>query len=131
MKIVSQPNSVLLFEKIVPKGTPLNDPAQPQLLVAEGSISHWGIIRSIEMGIERNGVPVQNISTYSIGTSSGRNGSKLKLQLWDRYVDSVQYNSYTVTATLNFSRLKDDKRGPFRSQRRQGYQPKASFSILF
>jgi hypothetical protein len=103
MKIVSQPQSVLHFERIVPKGTPLNDPAQPELLVAEGSISHWGIIRSIEMGIERNGVPVQNISTYSIGISSGRNRLELKLQLWDRYVDSVQNNSYKVTATLNFN----------------------------
>lgn len=109
MKIVSQPNSVLHFEKIIPKGTPLNDPPQPQLLVAEGSISHWGIIRSIEMGIERNEVPVQNISTYSIGISSGRTGPKLKFQLWDCSVDSAQNNSYKVTATLNFS--KDEKRG--------------------
>jgi hypothetical protein len=102
MKIVNQADSVILFEKIIPKGTPLNDPVQPQLLVAERNISHWGIIRSIEMGIERNGASVQDISTYSIGVSAGQNGPNFKLQLWDRCVDDVRNNSYKVTATLNF-----------------------------
>jgi hypothetical protein len=107
---VSQSNSVLHFEKIIKKGEAPNDPSGPQLLVVEKSIAHWGVIRSIEMGIERNGDPVQNISTYSIGVSAGQNGRPIfKLQLWDRYVDDVRNNSYRVFATLNF--CKDEKLG--------------------
>lgn len=106
---MSQPDSKVCFEKIFEKGEAPNDPTGPQLLVAEGNISHWGIIRSIEMGIERNGVPVQNISTYSIGISAGQNGPKFKLQLWDRQVDDVRNNSYRVFATINF--CKDEKLG--------------------
>lgn len=109
MKIITQPNSVIKFDAKIPKGTPLNDPNNPQLLVSEEIIPHWGVIQSIEMGIERNGVAAYDIHHYSIGVSIDTRGVLFKLQHLDHSTKSVQNNSYRVTATINFCTLKNDK----------------------
>lgn len=110
MKIIDQPKSVIYFDVKIPKGTALNDPNNPQLLVSEKIIPHWGVIHSIEMGVERNGIAAYDIHHYSIGVTIDNRGVLFKLQHLDHTTKSVQNNSYRVTATLNFCTLERNKK---------------------
>ena len=109
MKIIDQPNSAFKFEKFIPKGTIPNDPPNPRTLKVDVIIPHWGVLRSIEMGTERNGVRVYDINTYSIGIKSDKEGLHLQFQFLDHEVDSVQNHSYKVDGTCSFCTLGGEK----------------------
>ncbi|MFO1135976.1 MAG: hypothetical protein U1E30_12395 [Rhodoblastus sp.] len=94
------------YDVTVPKGAPLNDPSNPDgrfLLVVEKEIPFWDELRSYEFGVYRNGAGAHDISTYSMGVSRDKGGKlKLKFQLLDRNVDTIQACDYRVHATFNF-----------------------------
>lgn len=93
------------YDVTVPKGAPLHEPLNPDgkfLLVIETEIPFWDELRSYEFGVYRNGARAFDISTYSMGVTRAAGKLKLKFQLFDRNVDTIQSCEYRVHATFNF-----------------------------
>ena len=86
------------FRCPIPRGTPLNDPANPQLLVAESEIPFWGELVSYEAKVFRNGSAADDVSTYSVGVRKIGGAHSLKFQIWDRTVSTVMDCDYVVDA---------------------------------
>lgn len=60
-------------------------------------------MRSWTFGVYRNGARAYDIGIYSMGVSRTRDGKlKLKFQMWDRNVDTIQACEYRVRAAFTF-----------------------------
>jgi hypothetical protein len=102
MKLTSGPSSSIKFCKEIPKGFPLHVPTTPQVLVVEKAVPHWGVLKSIELGVYRDGTIANNIATRNIGIQEKDGELILTFQLLDETTDSVQLHAYNFEATLNF-----------------------------
>src|SRR3954465_9683876 len=67
MKLNAGPSSSIKFCEEIPKGFPLHVPTTPQVLVVEKAVPHWGVLKSIELGVYRDGTIANNIATRNIG----------------------------------------------------------------
>ena len=90
------------FAKEVAKGTPLNDSGDPNLIVFEGPIPCWGILKSTEVGVFRDGVRADDVGTRTIGVSEVQGSVWLKFQMYDPTVTIVMDHSYMLSAQLHF-----------------------------
>jgi hypothetical protein len=102
MKLTSGPSSSINFRMEIPRGFPPHVPATPQVLVVEKTVPHWGILKSIELGVYRDGTIANDIATRNIGIQERDGELILTFQLLDETTNSVQLHSYNFEATINF-----------------------------
>jgi hypothetical protein len=89
------------FRSSIPRGTPLNQKENPQLLSAEEKIPFWGELISYEAKVFRDGSPAMNVSTYSVGVRLQVDLLTLKFQIWDTTVQTVADHDYVVEADFH------------------------------
>jgi hypothetical protein len=72
------------------------------VLVVEDAVPHWGIIKSMEIGVSRDDCVVNDINTRNIGLKDVDGKLWLKFQLHDPTTPNVKNHGYKVDATINF-----------------------------
>ena len=92
----------ITFRKEVAKGASLNDPGDPNLIVFEGPIPFWGVLKSTEVAVYRDGARADDVGTRTIGVSDVDGLVWLKFQMFDGTVGTVTDHSYVLEAQLHF-----------------------------
>ncbi len=89
------------FKVEIKKGTPLNDPNSPHLLVFEGAIPHVGEFQSMEVGTYRDGRRKHSIGLYSFSQIPKGNSTLIKFQYNDSRRKVIKHD-YVLEATLHY-----------------------------
>jgi hypothetical protein len=105
MKLIPGTSSALKFSKEIKKGYPPHVPETPKVLVVEGVISHWVVLKSIELGVYRDGSIANNVATRNVGVSEIDGRLFLTFQLIDEDTTSVALHDYRFEASLEFFSL--------------------------
>lgn len=91
------------FKCKIEKGTPPHESGGLQLPVFEGIIPFWGILKSHEVAILRDGRQVFDIATQTVGVKRNQIGRYiLKFQTNDHTVKSIVDHEYEIDAVFNF-----------------------------
>jgi hypothetical protein len=100
-KIVVPPPVKVPYVGAWKAGTIYPDPQPKDWFKVDGPIARWGIVRSMQITVYRNGKPARNISQQDFGVKLYKGKIVLSMQFRDLYGDPA-IDNYHVDATIHF-----------------------------
>lgn len=73
----------------------------------EQRVDNWGVFRSMEIGVRRNGEPADDVAIRNMGVKESNGQLILSFNLRDETKISAGDYSYVVDATISFYKLDD------------------------
>lgn len=107
MKLVNGDPKSFLFEVRVPEDVTgdawsWDEKHRCHVLTVDRTVPHWGILRSIEQGVYRDGAVANDIINYSVGVKEYQGSLVVQFQLRYHGDLKVREHKYLVQATFNF-----------------------------
>lgn len=73
----------------------------------EQRVDNWGVFRSMEIGVRRNGKPADDVAIRNMGVKESNGQLILSFDLCDETKISTGNYTYAVDATISFYKLDD------------------------